>query len=169
LGLRIEPLAQHHDRAGFSCGRPDLDRWFRLQASQEAQQNVTRVFVAIDAEWEVVGFYSLTTLSLSLENLPEEVARQLPRPDAIPVALISRLARDKRVRGQGLGEILLADAIHRILGACRSVAALAIVADAKDGDTVDFFEAFGFQPFPLRPGRLFLLTATAVAGLAPPN
>ncbi len=26
----IEPLADHHDRAGFDCGKPPLDEWIRL-------------------------------------------------------------------------------------------------------------------------------------------
>lgn len=165
MGLRIEPLAKHHERAGFTCGQPDLDRWFRREAGQEEQRDVERVFVAVDVELEVVGFYSLSFLSLSLEDLPDEIAHRLPRHDAIPAALIGRLARDERVRGEGIGGLLLADAIHRILGAGRSVAVFAIVVDAKDEDAVDFYEAFGFRSFPLWPGRLFLLTATAAAGV----
>lgn len=165
MGLVIEPLGKHHDRAGFSCGQPDLDRWFRLQASQDEKRNVARVFVAADTELGVVGFYSLSSLSLSLEHLPEEVAHRLPRYDAIPAALIGRLARDERVRGQGVGELLLADAIQRILGAGRSIAVFAIVVDAKDERAAAFYKAFGFRAFPLRPKRLFLLTATAAAGL----
>lgn len=163
MGLVIEPLGKHHDRAKFSCGQPDLDRWFRLQASQDEKRNIARVFVAVDAELGVVGFYSLSSLSLSLEHLPEEIAHKLPRYDAIPAALIGRLARDERVRGQGVGELLLANAINRILGAGRSVAVFAIVVDAKDERAVRFYRAFGFQIFPLRPMRLFLLTTTAVA------
>lgn len=165
MGLGIEPLGKHHDRAGFSCGQPDLDRWFRLQASQDEKRNVARVFVAVDAEPGVVGFYSLSSLPLSLEHLPEEVAHRLPRYDAIPAALIGRLARDERVRGQAVGELLLADAIQRILGAGRSIAVFAIVVDAKDERAAGFYRAFGFRTFPLRPKRLFLLTATAAAGL----
>ena len=122
------------------------------------------MFVAVESEVGVVGFCSLTTLSPSLETLPEEVARRLPRHDAIPAVLISRLARDERLRGQGVGEFLLADAIHRILGAGRCLAVFAIAVDAKDEGVGDFYREFGFRPFPLRPGRLFLLAATAAAG-----
>src|SRR6185295_13569178 len=124
-----------------------------------------RVFVAVEAELGVVGFYSLSSLSLSLADLPEETARKLPRYDAIPAALIGRLARDERVRGQGLGEILLADAIQRVLRAGLSIAVYAIVVDAKDERAADFYRALGFRPFPLRPERLFLPAATAAAGL----
>jgi len=165
LSLVIEPLGKHHDRAGFSCGQPDLDEWFHLRASQDEKRNVARVFVAVDSALGVVGFYSLSSLSLSLENLPEEIARKLPRYDAIPAALIGRLARDERARGQGIGELLLADAVHRILGAGRSIAVFAIVVDAKDDRAADFYKKFGFRDFPLHPQRLFLLTATAATAL----
>lgn len=165
MGIEIEPLGKHHDRAKFSCGQPDLDDWFRLRASQDEKRNVARVFVAVDSELGVVGFYSLSSLSLSLEHLPQEIAHKLPRYDAIPAALIGRLARDRRVRGQGVGELLLADAILRILGVGRSIAVFAIVVDAKDERAVEFYQSFGFREFPLHPRRLFLLTATAARGL----
>jgi GNAT superfamily N-acetyltransferase len=165
LRIVVEPLGKHHDRAKLSCGQPELDAWFRLRASQDEKRNVARVFGAVDAELGVVGFYSLSSLSLSLESLPEAVAHKLPRYDAIPAALIGRLARDERVRGQGVGELLLADAIRRILGIGRSIAIFAIVVDAKDERAADFYRTFGFQAFPARPKRLFLLTATAAAAL----
>jgi ribosomal protein S18 acetylase RimI-like enzyme len=165
LKISIEPLGKHHDRTTFHCGQPALDDWFRHRASQDEKRNVARVFVAVTPDLGVIGFYRLSSLSLSLKTLPEEVAHRLPRYDAIPAALIGRLARDERVRGKGIGELLLADAIQRILGAGRSVAVFAIVVDAKDDRAVDFYRAFGFRVFPLQPRRLFLLTATAEAGV----
>lgn len=165
MEIGIEPLGRHHDRAGFSCGQPDLDDWFRSRASQDEKRNVARVFVAVSPDLGVLGFYSLSSLSLSLESLPEDVARKLPRYGAIPAALIGRLARDERARGQGVGELLLADAIQRILEAGRSVAVFAIVVDAKDERAAGFYRAFGFRVFPLQPKRLFLLTATAEEAL----
>jgi hypothetical protein len=49
--------------------------------------------------------------------MPADLARKLPRYDAIPAVRIGQLARDERVRGQGVGELLLADAVRRMLGA----------------------------------------------------
>lgn len=165
MSLRIEPLAKHHDRATFSSGQPDIDDWFRRRAGQDERRNVARVFVVADDELGIVGFYSLSSYTLALDDLPEDLARKLPRYDAIPAARIGRLARDVRVRGQGVGELLLADAVRRILGAARSVAVFAIVVDAKGDPAAAFYRRFGFQPFPLRPRRLFLLTSTALAAL----
>ena len=161
----IEPLGSRHDRSHFSCGQPALDDWFRRRAGQDEKRNVARVFVAFDDEIGVVGFYSLSSFTLTLPDLPEEIARRLPRYDAIPAALIGRLARDERVRGHGMGELLLADAIRRILGASRTLAVFAIVVDAKDERAVSFYESFGFRPFPSRPDRLFLPASTAVAAI----
>ena len=143
MGLAIEPLAAHHDRSAFSCGQPQLDEWFRQRASQDERRNVARVFVALDAELGVVGLYSLSSYTLALSDLPEEIANRLPRYDAIPAALIGRLARDLRARGRRVGELLLADAVRRVLGAGRSVAVFAIVVDAKDERTAGFYRGFG--------------------------
>jgi len=166
LALKIEPLGKQHARAGFTCGQPELDDWFRKRASQDERRNVARVFVAVDDALGVIGFYSLSSFTLSLENLPEDIARKLPRYDAIPAALIGRLARDEKVHGRGIGELLLADAVRRILGASKTLAVFAIVVDAKDERSVKFYEAFGFQAFPLAPRRLFLLASSAAAAFA---
>jgi len=161
----IEPLGKHHDRGTFACGRPALDDWFRRCAGQDEKRNIARVFVASDEQFGVVGFYSLSSFTLSTTDLPAEISRKLPRYEAIPAALIGRLARDERVKGTGLGELLLADAIQRVLAASRSLAVFAIIVDAKDDRVADFYSSFGFRPFPLNARRLFLPTDTAVAAL----
>ena len=163
MGFAIEPLDKRHDRKLFKCGQPDLDDWFQRRASQDERRDIARVFVATDGEFGVIGFYSLSSFALAIDDLPEEIGRKLPRYEVIPAALIGRLARDVRVRGKGIGGLLVADAVRRILAAGRSVAVFAIVVEAKDEAASAFYEGFGFRPFPLRPQRLFLLASTAAA------
>jgi ribosomal protein S18 acetylase RimI-like enzyme len=167
MRLIFEPLGRSHDRSRFTCGESALDRWFRAQAGQDEKRNVTRVFVARDADGvapdALVGFYTLSMFALAFEDLPDNMKRRLPKYPEVPAALIGRLARADSVRGQGIGELLLADAIQRIVAASKTVAAFAIVVDAKDGRASAFYRSFGFVPFPSRPDRLFLLTETARA------
>jgi predicted GNAT family N-acyltransferase len=126
---------------------------------------VARVFVAFDGAQDIVGFYSLSSFTLAFEHLPVEIAAKLPRYDAIPAALIGRLARDERVRGQRVGELLLADAVSRVLKASQTIAVFAIVVEAANAKASEFYREFGFRPFPLHPTRLFLLTSTAKAAM----
>ena len=164
MKVRFELLARTHDRRTFECGVEALDDWFRMRASQDQRRRVAQVFVAVD-DRGIVGFYSLSMFTLALDSIPAELARKLPRYDAIPAALIGRLARDKRTAGAGIGDLLLADAITRVLGAAESVAAYAIVVDAKDDRGRAFYEAHGFISLPSRPNRLFLPTETAASAL----
>ena len=165
MAITVEALGKEHDRTAFRCGQPDLDAWFHQRAGQDAHRNVARVFVAVDDAMGVVGFYSLGAFTLALDDLPPALAGRLPRYDAIPAALIGRLARDLRVRGQGMGDLLLADAIRRILGAAQSLAVFAIVVEAKDAAAARFYREFGFTVFPSRPNRLFLPASVAAAAM----
>lgn len=164
MSVRFEPLARAHDRSTFTCGVDVLDDWFRTRASQDQRRRVAQVFVAID-DHGIAGFYSLSMFTLALDSIPPELARKLPRYDAIPAALIGRLARHHRTAGAGLGDLLVADAITRVLGAAESVAAYAIVVDAKDDRGRAFYEGHGFISLPSRANRLFLLAETAAAAL----
>jgi predicted GNAT family N-acyltransferase len=120
---------------------------------------VTQVFVAIDDDG-IAGFYSLSMFTVALEHLPPDLARKLPRYEAIPAALIGRLARHERTRGTGMGDILLADALRRTLSASETIAAYAILLDAKDEAAARFYQARGFAPLPDKPDRLFILSET---------
>ena len=161
MAFTVEPLNKGHDRKPFQCGQPDLDDWFQHRASRDDKRNVARVFVASNDEHGVIGFYCLSSFTLTIGDLPDEIGRKLPHYEAIPAALIGRLARDIRVHGKGIGELLLADVVRRIISASRTLAVFAIVVEAKDAAASAFYEGFGFRPFPQHPRRLFLLTSTA--------
>lgn len=161
MAIRIEPLRKHHERGAFNCGEPTLDDWFRNRASQDTKRDLAQVFVAIDDGLGLVGFYSLSAFALQLDELPEDLASKLPRYSAIPAALIGRLARDLRSRGQRVGDILLADAINRVLAARESLGVYAIVVNALNPMARKFYATFGFIALPTRPDRMFLLTSVA--------
>lgn len=74
----------------------------------------------------------------------------------IPATLLGRLARSVEFRGQGIGEVLLVDALKRALQNSAQVASWAVVVDAKDDEAVNFYKRYGFIPFPNKPNRQFL-------------
>jgi predicted N-acetyltransferase YhbS len=154
----VEPFdSKRHDRAGFSCGNSDLDRYLHRQAGQDVRRNVAAAFVAVAAgHAAVVGYYTLSALSIRLAHLPATLAQRLPRYPVVPVTLLGRLAVDTRHQGKKLGEYLLTDALKRSLDNTRTVGSAAVVVDAIDDSARAFYEHFGFLRLPDQPFRLFL-------------
>ncbi|MGH6896094.1 MAG: GNAT family N-acetyltransferase [Geminicoccaceae bacterium] len=156
MSLISESLGRQHDRAAFSCGVAELDDYLKRRAGQDVRRRIARVFVGTeDGSNVVLGFYTLSALSIDVSSLPEDQARKLPR-HPVPAALIGRLAVDQSAQGRGLGRLLLADAIQRTLGASEQVAIHAMVVDAKDEAAQRFYQAHGFLALPDQPMRLFL-------------
>jgi len=155
--LVIQALATHHQRANFRCGHPALDRYLRAQARQDEKRRVSRVFVASiqNNPNTIVGYYTLSSLAIELNELPTELARQLPR-HPIPAALLGRLAVSLDAQGLGIGRMLLADALKRCLMVSDEIAIYALVVDAIDDSARAFYAQYGFQPLSSRKQRLFL-------------
>jgi hypothetical protein len=112
-GYRVEPLGASHDRASFHSGVPELDRYLHEQAGQDARRRVAAPFVLIDPSGAVMGYYTLSAYSVRLGELPEAIAKNLPRYPLLPATLLGRLAASISCRGQRLGAFLLMDALYR--------------------------------------------------------
>lgn len=154
---RVEALGRQHDRSTFSCGVAPLDRYLREQAGQDARKRVAAPFVLCEGKSNaVLGYYTLSALSIDVGAWPEDVARKLPRYPFVPATLMGRLAVDRSLRGKGAGEHLLMDALRRALAASREVGSVAVIVDAKDDSAVSFYRRYGFIGFPDQPKRLFL-------------
>ncbi len=153
----VEPLGRQHDRTAFHCGAEALDRYLKQQARQDADKRVAAPFVAVRLpDTVVLGYYTLSASVLTLTDLPDELARKLPRYPQLPVTLLGRLAVDQSTKGQGLGEHLLLDAMHRSLAHADQIAAMAVVVDAKDESAAAFYRHYGFIPLQTQPSRLFV-------------
>jgi len=153
----IVPLQKGHDRSGFDCGNDDLNRYIRQQARQDADRHVAAPFVLLEPASPLVrGYYTLSASVIPVGELPPEMMKKLPRYGHLPVTLLGRLAVDMTVKGQGIGEFLLVDALRRSLEGAQHIGAMAVVVDAKDQQAERFYQHFNFLPYQLTPLRLFL-------------
>ena len=169
-GWVVEPLDKtRHDRSAFACGYAALDDYLRKRARQDADRHLAAVFVAREPDASrVIGYYSLSSLSVVTRDLPDEFTRRLTRYPELPVALLGRLAVDHEHAGAGLGRFLLIDALRRAYEHSSQVAHVAVVADAKDEQAAGFYERYGFNRFPNMPLRLYLpMTAVGKLSIAP--
>jgi len=155
--LVIEPLNRNHNRTAFNCGIESLDRYLEHQANQYIKRRVSRVFVVRSRQDEtsVLGYYTLSALSIDLSVLPERLAKNLPR-HPIPAALIGRLAVDVSAQGKGIGKMLLSNAIKRTLAISDDLAIYAMVVDAINEEAESFYMQYGFTHLASEGKRLFL-------------
>lgn len=152
----IERLGKHHDRTQFDCGQPVLNRWLQQQASQFEKRDLARTYVAHrDNESVVLGYYALSNHRVSFEALPEDEAKGIPRID-IPVILLGRLAVDQSAQGEGLGTLLLIDALRRVSHIADQVGIRAVEVDAIDESARQFYLKFGFMELRDDPLHLFM-------------
>lgn len=144
--LVIEPLSSFHNRTDFNCGVLSLNNYIKKQANQDVKRRISRVFVARIPELpsKLMGYYTLSSLSIELNSLPEKVAKKLPK-HPIPTALIGRLAVSQDFQNCGVGKMLLVDAIKRTLGVSDEIAIYAMVVDAIDEQAEAFYLQFGFS------------------------
>lgn len=155
--LVISPLSSDHDRLGFDCGDAPLNNYIQKLARQDVKRRISRVFVATTTQEpkNILGYYTLSSLSIELSHLPSKLADKLPK-HPVPAALIGRLAVHKRWQQKGIGKMLLVDAIKRTLSISEEIAIYAVVVDAIDENAKTFYEQFGFNQLNSWDMRLFL-------------
>ena len=112
----------------------------------------------------MLGYYTLSASLVNTSELPDALAKKLPRYPQLPVTLLGRLAVDQSMKGKGMGQYLLLDALRRCAEAAGNIAAMAVVVDAKDDAAEAFYRHFSFLPLQQQPRRMFL-PMKAVAGL----
>lgn len=146
-------LAKGHRKQEFRCGEPSLDHYLHKQAGQDVKRQLSTCFVLVENEM-VKGYYTLSGGSIPKDQVPEDVKKRIPYPD-VPVTLLGRLAIDERYKGQGLGELMLLDALRRSYDVSVSnVGSLAVVVDPLNEGAARFYTRYGFLP--LDNGRMFL-------------
>lgn len=150
MHLKIEPLGSHHDRAGFSCGVESLDRYFRTQANQDVRRKANGVFILIDPRQpaEVLGYYTLCATALAHGDVPRDARKHIPRYPLVSATLVGRLGIASNQQGQGLGALLLADAVKRAYASASSIGSSMLIVDAISEQAAAFYEANGFVRLP---------------------
>ena len=149
--LKIEPFAPHHNRAGFACGVESLDRYFKTQANQDVKRKINGVFVLVDPRepTEVLGYYyTLCATTIGQGDVPEGARKHIPRYPLVSATLLGRLAVAGYQQRQGLGALLLADAVKRAYASASSVGSSMLIVDAISEQAAAFYEANGFVRLP---------------------
>ena len=132
----------------FACESPQLTEFLRARARKESKSRTSACFVLVPVSdlGQIAGYYTLSATTIELEKLPVEFTKKLPRYPRLPATLLGRLARALGFKGQGIGDLLMVDALKRSYENSSVIGSIAVVVDPKDDHAAKFYGAFGFQP-----------------------
>lgn len=161
MAFEFRALDKTFDRNSFDCGIEELNNYLKREARQQQGHgfNVTLVLVDSTNPTKILGYYSMMSSGMNAESLPPEIAKKLPK-HPIPAIRIGRLARDLSIKGQGIGELLMANALERIQRVSTEVGVYCVIVDSKNEAAKNFYLRYGFIEFADAPMSLFLPIAS---------
>lgn len=156
----MELLGKKYLREGFDCGKELLNNYLKTQAGQDIKRKLSACFVLSENGTDIQGYYTLSNNSIPLNSFPEQIQKKLPKSyKAIPTTLLGRLAIDKKFQGQGIGKILLIDALKRSYELSREIGSFAVVVDPIDKEAEAFYKKYDFIKLP-DSGKMFIAIKT---------
>ncbi len=152
-----QPLNSQHKKSTFCCGKDLLDTYIHKQAKQDVKRKLSVCFVVSDKPTNSIkGYYTLSNNSIPLMDIPTEIQKKLPKSYTnIPTVLLGRLAVDINFQGQGIGKLLLIDALKRSFEASKAIGSFAVITDPIDIQAENFYARYGFIKLP-DSGKMFL-------------
>ena len=159
-----ELLNSTHKKSEFDCGQELLDNYLHRQASQDVKRHLSVCFIIADEDDNVKGYYTLSNASIDKELIPDNITDKLPKSyNDIPVTLLGRLARDKNIKGERLGETLLLDALKRSYDTSKTIGSMAVIVDPIDEEAKNFYLKYGFIELP--DSKKMFMTMKAISTL----
>jgi predicted N-acetyltransferase YhbS len=143
--LESGPLTDEDELGTFACGVESLDLWLVDHARRAQRSGTARTTVwRRPGERVVVGYYALcpTEVHRSSAGLTR---RWSSGAGIVPGFLLARLALDKALHGQGLGEQLLVDALETVCAAADIAGGRVVVVDPVDDSAAQFYARYGFE------------------------
>ncbi len=167
----IQPFdPKTHDRAAFSCGVPQIDNYLKLTAKKGSKADVVRIWVVVDAKNQIVGFYGINMHAMDVKDMPASYAKKAMKHDLLPAAFIAMIGVDESKQGNGIGSVLVADALSRIARTSNDIGTCVVMLDVFDDGEASavarrkaYYEEFGFIALPNQQLRLFMPIDTARA------
>lgn len=147
-----------HERTSFDCGEKELNDFIAIHAAKHMRSGISRTLVlpatsvCANHKRQISAFYSIAASTIERKNLPESLAKKLPRYP-VPVFLIAQLAVHNDCRGTGLGKLTLRQALKHLWQINTHMRAYAIIVDCLTPAAESFYQKFGFEELIVHRGR----------------
>ena len=158
MEAQITVLSTRHSSAKklFKSGTQSLDTYLQQYALQDQKRLQSVCFVLENKQGQLLGFYTLSANAIETKLLDRQTLSILnAKYQQIPAILIGRFAIDQTFQHQGLGKLLLMDALKRCSKQAEEIGACAVFVDPIDERAHNFYLKFGFHALP-NQAKLFI-------------
>lgn len=157
--MKVLKYERKYIRDKFDCGKEPLNNYIQKNATKDVKTGSCTCFIIKNDEEEVIGYYTLSTESIPIEDAPLQFQKKI-KYQYVPVILLGRLALDKNHFGKGLGKLLLVNSLKKSLDvATNHVGAVAVIVDPIDEEAQRYYQKYGFSLLP-DSGRMFMSMKT---------
>lgn len=146
MGLLIDVLNQSHHVETCITGNPEIDLYLQTMALGEQEQGLATVHLAVDPDHNIVGFFTLSPLTLKLGALaallPDIGAVRYPQVGGF---LLGRMGVHRARQGEHIGSALVGRAKDIAQAQRTQVGGVFLAVDPKDEGLCNFYWKFGFR------------------------
>lgn len=161
IGIFSEDV--EYDLSQFDCGEESLNTFLTEHLKRQHRGKFLRGYVLTTRETKprILGYYTLSGSCFEKAYLPSKTQqKRIPYKNVTSVTL-GRLAIDKRIQGQGYGELLVIHAMKTVYLASFAVGIHGLFVEALNHKAKDFYLKMGFIPLLAENAfTLFLPTKT---------
>ena len=150
--MALPKLAKNFDYLSFDCGIESFNNYLKNTAFKDMGSRGQAQVYVLPVKNVVIGYYTIEPFAFEPSELPQKLAKKRAINLKVSSWLIGRLARDLSVKGQGIGEKLLMDALQRIKRLAGEGGGYCVIVDIKFDKTdkqykklYDFYASFWFE------------------------
>lgn len=155
MALIVELLEKSvHTRESFSNHDSSIEQFLKERAHKEHKNHISDTYVLIDDQSRhiILGYFTLSNHSVLLNDIPEDLRKNLPYPE-LGTVLLGRMGRDQNLTPSGFGLILLKEAIKKSL---EKSSFFALELNAKNERLIKYYKQFGFISLKDNPHHMIL-------------
>lgn len=146
IGIFSEDV--EYDLSQFDCGEESLNAFLTEHLKRQHRGKFLRAYVLTTREEkpQMLGYYTLSGSCFEKAYLPSKTQQKRVPYKNVPSVTLGRLAVDKRIQGQGFGELLLTHAMKTVYLASFAVGIHGLFVEALSDKARNFYLKLGFIP-----------------------
>lgn len=166
----IEPIQKDfpYDISAFDCGNEALNTFLSEHLQRQDERQILRGYIYIErgeSKSKVLGFFTLAGGSFERSRFPSKSQQKKIPYSNTPCIILGRLAVDKTVQRQGIGEMLVIKAAKVVLQSANAIGLHGMFVDAKNDAACKFYENLGFTRLLGDNGNLFFYPTSKIEQL----